>query len=305
MLMTNRFDGMYDGQCRYSPMCNENGGIVDDLIVCKRAENRYFVVVNAGTKDKDVSWIRERVFGDCVMEDISDSLAQVALQGPKAPEILRKVAEESSIPVKYYSAVFDAKVGGMDAIVSRTGYTGENGYEIFVAADQGPRLWELLLEAGKDEGLIPCGLGARDTLRMEAAMPLYGHEMNDEITPLEAGLNFAVKMDKEAFIGKEALEAIGEPKRRRIGLKTTGRGIIREHQDVYYNGEKVGHTTSGTFCPFVGCSISMALIDASVPAEPGTVFEAEVRGKRVTAEAVPLPFYRKGQEQGTLNTVVK
>ena len=152
-------------------------------------------------------------------------------------------------------------------------------------------MWQNLLEAGQDEGLIPCGLGARDTLRLEAAMPLYGHEMDETVSPFEAGLGFAVKLDKD-FIGRDALLAAGEPKRQRVGLKVLGRGIVREHQDVYYQGELIGHSTSGTHCPYLGGAYAMALIAAN-SVKNGDIVEVDVRGRRIEAEIVPLPFYKR------------
>ena len=231
-LLTNSFVNLTDGQARYSPMCNERGGTVDDLIVYKRSDNHYLIVVNAANKDKDYQWMLDHQSGDVIFRDVSEGYAQLALQGPKAMKILGKLAREESIPKKYYHAVFDGEVAGIPCIVSRTGYTGEDGVELYLDSAQAEEMWEALLEAGKEEGLIPCGLGARDTLRMEAAMPLYGHEMDEEVTPLEAGLGFAVKMAKEDFIGKKAMEEAGEPGRKRVGLQVTGRGIIREKQPV-------------------------------------------------------------------------
>lgn len=291
-LLTNDYTSMYDGQARYSPMCNENGGVVDDLIVYKVREDHYFIVVNAANKDKDFAWMKAHEFGDAVFTDISVGVAQIALQGPKAMDILKKLVGEEDIPKKYYSAYFHKTIGGMDCVISKTGYTGEDGFEFYVAAENAAKLWELLLANGKEEGLIPCGLGARDTLRLEAAMPLYGHEMTDEITPLEAGLDIFVKMKKEEFIGKAALEEKGAPDRRRVGLKVTGRGIIREHADVFAGTEKIGLTTSGTHCPYLKSAVAMALLDTKYT-EAGTAVEVDVRGRRVAAEVVELPFYKK------------
>lgn len=294
MLLTNNFDNMVDGQARYSPMCNEKGGTVDDLIVYKKADEKYLIVVNAANKDKDYEWMLTHQFGEVTFKDVSDQYAQLALQGPKALDILKKLTAEENIPEKNYYAVFDAEVAGIPCIVSRTGYTGEDGVELYLESSKAEKMWDVLLENGKKEGLIPCGLGARDTLRMEAAMPLYGHEMDDETTPLETGLKFAVKMKKEEFIGKKALEEQGEPKRTRVGLKVTGRGIIREHQDVYLNGEQIGCTTSGTHCPYLGYPIAMALVESG-SVELGTVVQVEVRGRQVEAEVVALPFYKRNK----------
>lgn len=293
-LLTNNFDNMVDGQARYSPMCNENGGTVDDLIVYKHSDEHYFIVVNAANKDKDYQWMLDHQFGEVTFTDVSDQYAQLALQGPKAMEILRKLTAEENIPKKYYHAVFDTEAAGMPCIISKTGYTGEDGVEIYLASEYAEKMWDAILEAGKEEGIIPCGLGARDTLRLEAAMPLYGHEMDDEVTPLETGLNFAVKMAKEDFIGKAALEAKGEPKIKRIGLKVTGRGIIREHADVYVGEKCIGHTTSGTHCPYLGYPIAMALVDAD-QGELGSKVSVEVRGRMIEAEVVALPFYKRAK----------
>lgn len=292
MILTNDFTNMVDGQARYSPMCNENGGMVDDLIVYKHSDDHYFVVVNASNKDKDYEWMLAHQSGEVTFTDVSSQYAQLALQGPKAMDILRKVAKEEHIPEKYYHAVFDGVVAGIPAIVSKTGYTGEDGVELYFDAAKAEEMWDALLEAGKEDGLIPCGLGARDTLRMEAAMPLYGHEMDDDVSPLETGLKFAVKMKKEDFIGKAAIEGRGTPAIERIGLKVTGRGIIREHQDLFIGDKKIGHTTSGTHCPYLGYPIAMALVETGAVAL-GDKVEAEVRGRRVEAEVIALPFYKR------------
>ena len=291
-LLTNDYTVMADGQARYSPMCNEAGGVVDDLIVYKVRDELYFIVVNAANKDKDFAWMKAHQIGDVEFEDISDQVAQLALQGPKALEILKKLTREEDIPEKYYTFKLQGNVKGISCMISKTGYTGEDGVELYCAPADAPALWEALMEAGKEEGLIPCGLGARDTLRLEAAMPLYGHEMDDSITPREAGLGIFVKMDKADFIGKKAIEEKGALTRKRVGLKVTGRGIIREHQAVYRDGKQVGVTTSGTHCPYLGCPVAMALLDISCK-EPGAVVEADVRGRRVEAQVVSLPFYKR------------
>lgn len=291
-LVTNDCTGMVDGQARYSPMCNDAGGVVDDLIVYRMSEEKYMIVVNAANRHKDVQWMKAHLFGDVIFQDISDEMAQIALQGPKSLEILQKLTPQESIPTKYYSCVEHGSVAGIPCIVSKTGYTGENGFELYCAPKDAPALWDILLKAGKEFGLIPCGLGARDTLRLEAAMPLYGHEMDDEITPLETGLGFAVKMQKEDFIGKKAIEQKGIPALKRVGIQMTGRGIAREHCDVYAGEKLIGHTTSGTFCPFLGYAVAMALIEADSAALDDTV-QIDIRGKKVEAKIVKLPFYKK------------
>lgn len=291
-LLTNDFTGMADGQVRYSPMCNETGGVVDDLIVYRVDETTYMVVVNASNRHKDVAWMKGHLMGEVQFDDISDSVAQLALQGPKAPEILRKLAREEDIPVKYYSFVKEGIVAGVKCVVSKTGYTGEDGYELYCLPGEAPALWDSLLEAGKEEGLIPCGLGARDTLRLEASMPLYGHEMSDEITPLETGLGFFVKLAKQSFIGKQALEARAQLTRKRVGLKVTGRGIAREECPVYAGERQIGTVTSGTHCPFLGGAYAMALLEIA-HTEIGSAVEIDVRGRKIAAEVIKLPFYKK------------
>ena len=293
-LLTNDYTNMPMNKVRYGVMCNEKGGTIDDLVIYKFGNETYLAVVNAANRDKDYAHMAANVLPGTKCEDISDTVAQVALQGPKAPAILAKLVPEEFIPKGYYTAVPVAEIGGMKCMISRTGYTGELGYEIYTHNENAPKLWKLLREAGEEFGLIPAGLGARDTLRLEAAMPLYGHEMDEEITPLEAGLDFGVKMGKEEFIGHDALVAAGAPKRVRIGLEVTGRGIIREHQDVYAGGQLIGHTTSGTHCPYLGKAIAMALVTAGSVKE-GDEVEADVRGRRVAAKVVPLPFYTRGK----------
>ena len=292
-LLTNDFTNMTIGRVRYSVMCLPDGGTVDDLVVCKFGEDCYLVVVNAANREKDYAHMAANLLPDTEIEDISDQVAQLALQGPNAKEILAHLIDPELLPQKYYTAVREVIVAGIPCMISRTGYTGEFGYELYTAADDGPKLWKLLRQVGAEHGLIPCGLGARDTLRLEAAMPLYGHEMNETVTPLEARLNFAVKLQKPEFIGRDALLAAGEPKRVRVGLKATGRGILREEQTVYLGDTVIGTTTSGTFAADLKQAIAMALVDADHTA-PGTTVEVDVRGRRVPAEIVPLPFYKRG-----------
>ena len=293
-LLTNDYTSMPMNKVRYGVMCNDKGGTIDDLVIYKFGDETYLAVVNAANRDKDYAHMAANVLPGTKCEDISDTVAQVALQGPKAPAILAKLVPEEFIPKGYYTAVPVAEIDGMKCMISRTGYTGELGYEIYTHNENAPKLWKLLREAGEEFGLIPAGLGARDTLRLEAAMPLYGHEMDEEITPLEAGLDFGVKMGKEEFIGHDALVAAGAPKRVRIGLEVTGRGIIREHQDVFFGGRLIGHTTSGTHCPYLGKAIAMALVSAGAVKE-GDEVEADVRGRKVAAKVVPLPFYTRGK----------
>jgi len=295
-LFTNDFTSMTIGRVRYTTMCNENGGILDDLVVYKMDEQRYMLVVNASNREKDSAWIRKNLNngnGGASFEDLSDSYGQIALQGPASVSILASLSE--TIPEKYYTFIEKGKAAGFDCIVSRTGYTGETGFELYCKSEDTEGLWKALLEAGKGQGLIPCGLGARDTLRLEAAMPLYGHEMDENVNPFEAALSFAVKMDKADFIGKAALEPLSSGdnlKRIRTGLRVTGKGIIREQCPIYCQGGSIGITTSGTFAPHLKQAIAMAMLKTEF-ASPGTKVEADVRGKMVEAETCALPFYKK------------
>lgn len=295
MLVTNECLNMTDGQVKYTTMCYENGTVVDDLLVYKVDNEHILLVVNAANHEKDAKWIKEHVFGDVIFEDISDNVAQVALQGPNSLEIIKKIANEEELPHKYYTFVKRCKVAGRVCLVSRTGYTGEFGYEIYCAPEDAVHIWDSIMEAGKDFGILPCGLGCRDTLRFEAGMPLYGHEMDDTITPYEASLGFCVKLKKKDFIGKTALEGKKDVTRKCVGLKMIGRGIAREHQEVFVGDKKIGFTASGSHCPFLGGAYATAILDKEYT-EIGTKVEADVRGRRIEAEVVPTPFYKKPQE---------
>ena len=253
-LMTNDFSGMADGQARYSPMCYEDGGVVDDLIVYRCSDTAWLAVVNASNTAKDRDWMAAHLSGDCTLEDLSDQTAQLALQGPGAEALLRTLTAD--LPAKNYTAVLHGTVDGRPCLVSRTGYTGEDGFELYCAPADAPALWDALTAAGA----LPCGLGARDTLRLEAAMPLYGHELSPSINPYEAGLGIFVKLEKPDFIGKAALERARPVSRRRVGLQMTGRGIAREGCPVYDGGRQVGVVTSGTHCPWVGQAVALALV---------------------------------------------
>ena len=298
MLVTNDCSKMYDGQIKYSPMCNESGGVVDDLLIYRINGESYMLVVNAANRRKDVEWMKKHLFGQITFEDISDETALIALQGPKSNEILSKLAKSEELPTKYYTFRENIIVGGVSCLVSKTGYTGEDGYEIFCKPEEVVKVWEDLLTVGEEQGLIPCGLGARDTLRLEAAMPLYGHEMDETISPLEAGLSFAVKMKKEDFIGKSGILNRGEITRKRVGITITGRGIAREDCPIFVIGEEtgeerqVGKTTSGTHCPYLKHPFAMGLIDINY-SEIATNLLIEVRGRKITAEVIALPFYRR------------
>jgi len=284
-LCTNDFTGMENGRCRYSPICYENGCAVDDLIVYKRADNDYLVIVNAANCDKDYAWMCEHQTEGVTLANVSAQVAQLALQGPAYREVLAKVGYTGELPTKVYTFNEQMTIAGFPCLVSRTGYTGEPGVEIYLNPCDAPALHQALREAGA----LPCGLGARDTLRFECSMPLYGHELSPEITPLECGLKTFVKMDKPEFIGKEALTAA--PTRRRIGLILVDRGIAREHYPVLdAQGNTVGHVTSGMPAPTLGKNAAMALV--SLEAAAAEELFIEVRGKALRAQRVPLPFFK-------------
>ena len=290
-IFTNDFEKMVPGQIKYTLMCNELGGIVDDLILYKFNDQKYMAVVNAANKDKDYAWITSKIEGDVNVKDLSDNIGLVAIQGPKAKDILSKIIKDTDFPPKYYTFKENVEIEGMTVLISETGYTGELGYELYTKASDVVRIWELLLEAGEEFKLTPSGLGARDTLRLEAGMPLYGHEMNDKINPIQVGLKFAVKLNKPDFIGKEAIEA-SENQKVRVGLKITGKGIVREDAPIFSGDKEIGISTSGTHAPFLGYAIAMALVDKEY-AVIGTELEAEVRGRRIPVEVIPMPFYKK------------
>jgi len=292
-IFPNDFSVMNAGQIKYSPMLNENGGIIDDMIIYKFSDTKFMIVGNGANRKKDNDWIERHILGDCKFTNRSDDYAQIAIQGPNSTTILKKLTDEKNIPVKYYYFL-EGKVAGIDCIISQTGYTGEMGYELYCSPDKAVTLWEALMDAGKDQGLIPCGLGSRDTLRLEASMVLYGHEMSDDITPLEAGLNFAVKLNKDDFIGKAALEKRKDSTKTLVCFKVTGKGIVREHCDMFINGKKAGVSTSGTHSPYFGYPIAMGYIEKEHSAI-GTKVVFDVRGREVEAEIVKTPFYKRSK----------
>lgn len=281
------------GQAIYTPMCYEDGGVVDDLLIYKLSNEEYLLVVNAANTDKDFDWLLQHVDGDVTVVNESADYAQLALQGPKAEEILQRLTDKPLNDIRFYRFDANVDVAGIPAIVSRTGYTGEDGFELYVKSEFASELWEKLLETGKDDGLMPIGLGARDTLRFEVALPLYGNELAKDITPLEAGIGFFVSLDKD-FIGKEVLsKQKNEGVRRKIvGFEMVGRGIARSHQTVEIDGEEVGFVTSGSFAPSLKKNMGLALIKKEY-AEIGTELDIMIRSKPVKAAVVKKPFYNK------------
>ena len=281
-LLTNRFSDMAPGKVRYSLMLYPEGGVVDDVLVYRRAEESYLVVVNAANREKDYEWMKAHAEG-VTLKDISDETALLALQGSAAKEILSGV----KLPEKYYTFIENVDIFGMNATISRTGYTGEYGVEIFLGNEDAPVLWDRLIEKGAEYGMKPAGLGARDTLRLEAAMPLYGHELRREYLASEAGLDFAIKLDKSDFIGKTALESL--PARyERIGAFVDGKGIAREGTPVFDEDGEAGLVTSGTMSPTLGKAVAMLRVKKE---RKGRLY-AEVRGKKLPLIETPLPFYK-------------
>ena len=290
-LLTNKIANLKHGQMRYSCLCYETGGTVDDLIVYRFDDEHFLCVVNASNKQKDWEWFNQNCRHDVQLRNVSSLISQVALQGPKAIEILGKIADLTLLPAKSYWFTDQIAVAGKACLVSRNGYTGEDGVEIYMRNEDAMAIVEAIMEAGTPLGLIPCRLGARDTLRLEAAMPLYGHELDAETSPLEAGLNFAVKLDKADFIGKQGIQEKGLTKVR-IGLELLDRGIAREHYEVRQDGTVIGHITSGTMAPTLGKAIAMAYVDVD-HAQDGAEVEVVHGNRSMKALITPMPFYKR------------
>ena len=296
-VLTNTLAGMQDGDVRYSPICYPTGGTVDDVLSYRFSEDEYLLVVNASNKDKDLAWILENSSGLAIaISDESDQTAEVALQGPAAAAILEGLVGSSVTELGYYEFLPQVMLADMPVLVSRTGYTGEDGFEIYCRPMDAEKVWDVLLEAGNLMGLQATGLGCRDTLRFEASMPLYGHELTAEISPLEAGLTRFVSFDKGAFNGREVLLAQKEQglKRKLVGFEMTDRGIARAGYPVLKNGEKIGHVTSGTMAPTLGKNLGMALVRADI-GPVGTEIDIEIREKSVRAKTISRPFYKRGK----------
>src|SRR5277367_4452212 len=286
------------GQAQYSALLYPEGSFVDDVIVHRLGENEYLLVINAGTREKDFSWVRDntRQF-DCAVEHLSDEFTQIAIQGPKGVDLLQKLTDADLGAVKFYWVTRGTVCGLKNILIARTGYTAEDGFEIYVPADEATsaRVWNQILIAGKEFGIVPCGLGARNTLRLEGKMPLYGHEISDTINVWEAGLDRFCKMEKPEFVGRAALEkakAAGV-KRTLVGLEMTERGIARDGYKVLNDsGREIGYVTSGSHAPFLKKNIALAY----VPPEFGNVgatVRVEIRGQGVKAQVVPTPFYKR------------
>jgi len=292
-MLTNDPAHLTVGQAQYTLMCLPTGGVVDDLIAYRLGDNRYLLIVNAANIDKDYTWLTDHATDRVEVVNLSDEKGLLALQGPQAVHILASLTDVDLSALRYYHAV-EGQVAGIPALISRTGYTGEDGFEIMVDASRVVALWDALLETGRDHGLLPAGLGARDTLRLEAAMPLYGHELTEEINPLEAGLERFVKLEKEDFIGRDALLAVREQglQRKLIGFEVTGKGIARQGYEILHDGQAVGVVTSGTYAPFLEKAIGMGFVPVEL-SEPGTEIEIRVRKRSVPARVVKRPFYKR------------
>ena len=294
MVLTNDISILNNNQISYTTMCYPHGGVVDDLLVYKYSNEDFLLVVNASNIEKDLEWLKENLFGNSKVINVSESYAQIALQGPLAQTILQKITEKDLNQIDFYYFSDNVSIGNIKTLVSRTGYTGEDGFELYYASDNAEEMWDLILSTGKDEGLLPAGLGARDTLRFEAALPLYGHELDENITPLEAGLGFCVKLNKDNFIGKEALakQKAEGLKRKIIGFEMIDRGIPRSNYEVFAEGRKIGHVTTGSFSPTLKKNIGLALIEIAY-AKEGNEIEIVIRNKTLKAQVAKKPFYIK------------
>jgi aminomethyltransferase len=305
-LVSNNISKTSIGQAQYTVMCNERGGVVDDLIIYRRSHDRFLVVVNASNTLKDFMWM-EKILKDFTERELNRSYAirmthesanytQIAIQGPRASEILQKLTQTALVSIKNYWFKEGFVLEKIPALLARTGYTGEDGFEIYLSWDQGPVVWRALMAAGKDLGIKPCGLGCRDTLRLEMKYPLYGHELGEETNPLEAGLGWVVKTEKGPFVGRPWIVQSKEQglKRELIGLKLLERGIPRQGYFVFASDgqTRVGTLTSGTQSPSLKYPIGIALVDKP-HGKTGNRLKVEIRGSLLNAEVIPTPFYKR------------
>ncbi len=289
------------GQAHYSALLYPQGTFVDDVIVHKLGDQDYLLVINAGTREKDYHWVRDNIHGfDVRAEDAGDYYTQIAIQGPRAADLLAKLTDASLAAIKNYWFTYAAVCGLPDILIARTGYTGEDGFEIYIPPDQATsaRVWQAVLDAGREFGILPCGLGARNTLRLESKMALYGHEISESITVWEAGLDRFCKMDKGDFLGRAALEKQKQEgiTRTLVGLEMTERGIARDGYKVWDEaGREVGYVTSGSYAPYLKKNIALAYVPPQLSALD-TVLQVEIRGLGVKAKVVPTPFYRRARK---------
>ena len=296
-LTTNDVTKLVDGQAHYSALTRENGTVVDDLLVYRFTQDKLLLVVNAGTTEKDWDWITSHTKDEKItLTNASEDYCQIAIQGPKAVEIAQKLTDVNLENIKYYHFTVGEFDGVHGAIISRTGYTGEDGFEIYAAKEYAEQIWNSFLKEGNygsENGILPCGLAARNTLRLESAMSLYGHEISDEITPLEANLGWICKL-KSDFIGRDALAKLKEEglDRKLVGFEMTEPGIARDGYNVILDGEKLGYVTSGSPAPFLKKNIGLAFVPTQF-ANVGQEIKIEVRGKELSAKIVPTPFYKR------------
>jgi aminomethyltransferase len=292
-LITNDAAKLAVGQGLYSPMCTPSGGIIDDLTVFRLGEARFLFIVNAATTPKDLAWIAEHVRGARI-NDRSSELALLALQGPRAQAILQRLTQADLSSLRFFSIAADVEVAGVRCFISRTGYTGEDGFEIAPPWREAPRVWGELMESGRSEGLVPVGLGARDTLRLEAGLMLYGNDIDETTSPLEAPLAWTVKFDKGAFIGYESLRMQKDQgvSRKLVGFEMAERAIPRHGYRLLAADEDIGQVTSGTYAPWLNKSVGMGYVAKSF-ARTGTPIDVEVRGKAARATVTKLPFYKR------------
>ena len=292
------------GQAHYSALLYPQGTFVDDVIVHKLSENDFLLVINAGTREKDVHWVRSQIghMPGVHVSDYSDYYTQLAIQGPRAADTLAKLTNVDLSTIKNYWFTWGTVCGLANTLIARTGYTGEDGFEIYVPSDTptSVRVWEEVLEAGREFGILPCGLGARNTLRLESAMALYGHEISADINVFEAGLDRYCKLDKGPFVGSDALEKIkaeGGPTRRLVGLEVVERGIARDGYGIFDGkGKQIGHVASGSPAPFLKKNIALAYVPIDHASIDSEVF-VQVRSNMVKARIVPIPFYKKPKKQ--------
>jgi aminomethyltransferase len=290
-LMTNDIDSMQDNQALYTLMCMENGGVVDDLLVHRFSENHYFLCVNASNTEKDFQWILKNADSyDATVRNTSSDTAQFAVQGKNSEALLQKLCKIPLNEIKYYHFK-KAKIHNFESIIARTGYTGEDGFEVYIANDHAETVFRAIIDAGKDFNLQPIGLGARDTLRMEMGYALYGNEINEDSKPLEAGLGWVIKLGKEDFIGKTELEKQKNEgnSRKLVGIRLLGRGVLRPHYRILKNGDPVGELTSGTFSPSLNTGIGLCYVSSEYT-KTGTKLDVEIRKLSVPAEVVKPPF---------------
>lgn len=289
-IITNDIQKLESGRILYTPICNENGGIIDDLLVYCLKDNEFLLVVNASNIEKDFNWVKENIVEGTTAENFSDKYAMIALQGPESQKVLTQLTDIDLNSLAYYT-FRQAKAAGVEMIISRTGYTGELGYELYFEPEEAENIWKQMLSAGLDFGIKPCGLGSRDTLRLEKNFALYGNDIDEETNPYQANMGWTVAINKGDFIGREKLINIKANccQVKLSPLKITGRGVARHGHQVYINDQKIGEVTSGSYSPTLKQGIAMAYLNSEFT-EAGTEVEIEVRNRKIKAEVVKGPF---------------